>query len=110
MALVGPARLWPGSLYIRADLPRMLVAGATACHSRNVRVTRRKERDIPLAEYPGWAVDVMMGLYGEKPVADAIAAEGASTPAPAPHATADLDAVESFLARVQAWRRGLRRR
>lgn len=75
-----------------------------------MRVTRRKERDIPLAEYPGWAVDVMMGLYGEKPVADAIAAEGASVPAPAPHATADLDAVQSFLSRVQAWRRGLRRR
>lgn len=88
----------------------MLVVGATACHSRNMRVTRRKERDIPLAEYPGWAVDVMMGLYGEKPVADAMAADASTLPPSGPAAAADLDAVESFLARVQAWRRGLRRR
>ncbi|MBE7161849.1 MAG: hypothetical protein INR72_11435 [Williamsia herbipolensis] len=75
-----------------------------------MRVTRRKERDIPLAEYPGWAVDVMMGLYGERQVADAIAAETSHVAPPEPSAVADLDAVESFLTRVQAWRRGLRRR
>jgi hypothetical protein len=88
----------------------MLVEPAVACHCRNVRVTRRKEQDIPLAEYPGWAVDVMMGLYGERQVTQAIAAE-APAPAPTePLVAADLDAVESFLARVSAWGRGLRRR
>ncbi|MEH3155488.1 MAG: hypothetical protein PGN29_09110 [Gordonia paraffinivorans] len=75
-----------------------------------MRVTRRKDQDVPLAEYPGWAVDVMMGLYGEKQVAEAIAAEAPPIAPAEPSAVADLHAVESFLARVQTWRRGLRRR
>ncbi|MGZ8176560.1 hypothetical protein ACXVUM_01405 [Williamsia sp. SKLECPSW1] len=74
-----------------------------------MRVTRRKERDIPLSEYPGWAVDIMMGLYGERPVADAIAAEG-HPGAAEPAAVADLAAVESVFARVRSFRRGRIRR
>lgn len=87
----------------------MLEEPASTCHCRNMRVTRRRGQDIPLGEFPGWAVDVMMGLYGEKQVTAAIAAES-TTPHPVePGTRSDLDAVESFLSRVQAWRAGIRR-
>ncbi|MFD0924297.1 hypothetical protein [Williamsia deligens] len=75
-----------------------------------MRVTRRKEREIPLAEYPGWAVEVMMGLYGEKQVSEAIAAQTAPGPPAEAVEVADLDAVESVFARVRAFRRGRLRR
>ncbi|MGJ0120469.1 hypothetical protein ACQ7HM_14805 [Williamsia sp. MIQD14] len=85
-----------------------------------MRVTRKKRDERSLAEFPGWGLEIMMGLYGEQQVRDALAAENAGDAArpsdPAVAAPADaapggsteateFDAVTSMLARVRRLRR-----
>lgn len=49
-------------------------------------VTRWGRKEAPLSQFPGWGIEIMMGLYGEQSVRSAIAAEKPSaapaTPAP----------------------------
>lgn len=81
-----------------------------------MRVTRKKEQDRPLAEFPGWGLEIMMGLYGEEQVKTALTTEGATperhrstTPAdnhPIGSEAAEFDAVSSVFARVRRMRRG----
>jgi hypothetical protein len=40
-----------------------------------MQVTRRGRKELALSEFPGWGVEVMMGLYGEQQVLDALEAE-----------------------------------
>ncbi|WP_018179129.1 hypothetical protein [Jongsikchunia kroppenstedtii] len=42
-----------------------------------MQVTRRGRKELALSEFPGWGVEVMMGLYGQQQVLDAIEAERA---------------------------------
>lgn len=43
-------------------------------------VTRWGRKEAPLSQFPGWGVEIMMGLYGEQSVRAAIEAEkGLST-------------------------------
>lgn len=47
-------------------------------------VTRWGRKEAPLSQFPGWGVEIMMGLYGEQSVRSAIEAEkGLSTPSAA---------------------------
>lgn len=84
-----------------------------------MRVTRKKEQDRPLAEFPGWGLEIMMGLYGEEQVKTALSSETAtperhraSTQTPHPDVVptsseaAEFDAVSSVFARVRRIRRG----
>ncbi|GGF26417.1 hypothetical protein [Williamsia phyllosphaerae] len=83
-----------------------------------MRVTRKKEQDRPLAEFPGWGLEIMMGLYGEEQVKTALSSESATPerhrpPTQAPHVdvdpasseAAEFDAVSSVFARVRRMRR-----
>ncbi|WP_328858486.1 hypothetical protein OG579_06310 [Williamsia herbipolensis] len=86
-----------------------------------MRVTRKKRDERPLAEFPGWGLEIMMGLYGEQQVRDALAAECADDAPRQPvsdvataaeHATqvgsteaTEFEAVTSMLARVRRLRR-----
>ena len=38
-------------------------------------VTRWGRKEAPLSQFPGWGVEIMMGLYGEQSVRSAIEAE-----------------------------------
>ncbi|MGU3293704.1 hypothetical protein [Williamsia sp. M5A3_1d] len=90
-----------------------------------MRVTRKKRDERPLAEFPGWGLEIMMGLYGEQQVRDALAAEhvedlsrqtasetssatdsaiSGSAPIGSTEAT-EFEAVTSMLARVRRLRR-----
>ncbi|GAA1461572.1 hypothetical protein [Williamsia maris] len=84
-----------------------------------MRVTRKKEQDRPLAEFPGWGLEIMMGLYGEEQVKTALSSEPAtperhrpSSQAPSTETqttgseAAEFDAVSSVFARVRRMRRG----
>ncbi len=83
-----------------------------------MRVTRKKEQDRPLAEFPGWGLEIMMGLNGEEQVKTALTTEAtaATRPRPASEAigearpatseAAEFDAVTSLFARVRRMRRG----
>ena len=84
-----------------------------------MRVTRKNEQDRPLAEFPGWGLEIMMGLYGEEQVKTALSSETATperhrpsthTPqapiGPTSSEAAEFDAVSSVFARVRRMRRG----
>ncbi len=84
-----------------------------------MRVTRKKEQDRPLAEFPGWGLEIMMGLYGEEQVKTALSSESVDPERhrPSPHPphpdavptsseAAEFDAVSSLFARVRRMRRG----
>lgn len=45
-------------------------------------VTRWGRKEAPLSQFPGWGVEIMMGLYGEQSVRSAIEAEKGLSTAP----------------------------
>ncbi|MCZ4548465.1 hypothetical protein [Gordonia rubripertincta] len=45
-------------------------------------VTRWGRKEAPLSQFPGWGIEIMMGLYGEQSVKSAIEAEKPVTAAP----------------------------
>jgi hypothetical protein len=47
-------------------------------------VTRWGRKEAPLSQFPGWGVEIMMGLYGEQAVRSAIEAEKISPTAARP--------------------------
>lgn len=40
-----------------------------------MQAIRRSRKETALSEFPGWGVEIMMGLYGQQQVLDAIDAE-----------------------------------
>lgn len=54
-------------------------------------VTRWGRKEAPLSQFPGWGIEIMMGLYGEQSVRSAIAAEKPSATSAMP-ATQAADA------------------
>jgi hypothetical protein len=87
------------------------------CQSGNMYVTRWGRKEAPLSQFPGWGVEIMMGLYGEQSVRSAIEAEknasagssrlaaGADLPQPK-----DVDPVQQDLDAVGGMFRWLQRR
>jgi hypothetical protein len=79
-------------------------------------VTRWGRKEAPLSQFPGWGVEIMMGLYGEQSVRSAIEAEkNAPPPArPTPHMEhppmQDVDPVQQDLDAVGGMFRWLQRR
>lgn len=47
-------------------------------------VTRWGRKEAPLSQFPGWGIEIMMGLYGEQSVRSAIEAEKPSATSVAP--------------------------
>lgn len=47
-------------------------------------VTRWGRKEAPLSQFPGWGIEIMMGLYGEQSVRSAIEAEKPSATSAAP--------------------------
>ncbi|WP_188588115.1 hypothetical protein [Gordonia jinhuaensis] len=38
-------------------------------------VTNWRRKDLPLSEFPGWGLEMMMGLYGEQQIVQALESE-----------------------------------
>lgn len=45
-------------------------------------VTRWGRKEAPLSQFPGWGIEIMMGLYGEQSVKSALEAEKPAAAAP----------------------------
>jgi hypothetical protein len=60
------------------------------CQSGNMYVTRWGRKEAPLSQFPGWGIEIMMGLYGEQSVRSALEAEKNVPPASA-RPMADVD-------------------
>lgn len=82
-----------------------------------MHVTRWGRKEAPLSQFPGWGVEIMMGLYGEQSVRSAIEAEknasgGSVRPAPGTDLPQpkDVDPVQRDLDAVGGMFRWLQRR
>lgn len=75
-------------------------------------VTRWGRKEAPLSQFPGWGIEIMMGLYGEQSVKSAIEAEKPVTAAPeVPVEPApQVDPVQQDLDAVSGMFRWLQRR
>ncbi len=89
-----------------------------------MNVTRWGRKEAPLSQFPGWGIEIMMGLYGEQsvrsamdaekpsaasaqPMRDAGIATGRDSATPVPHVDPvqqDMDAVSGLFRWLQRHR------
>src|SRR3546814_12845399 len=65
----------PGTADFQGLCARKADKTSNPCQSGNMYVTRWGRKEAPLSQFPGWGVEIMMGLYGEQSVRSAIEAE-----------------------------------
>ncbi|SIS03839.1 hypothetical protein [Williamsia sterculiae] len=80
-----------------------------------MHVTRRRRKEKPLSEFPGWGLEIMIGLCGENQIRSVIESERhspreenpveQSATHPIDGATADLDAVSGLVGFIGRFRR-----